>query len=518
MRNPPVHWYEGVFLCPQHFQAAERNLLELQQTSEKWDHPFNYGLFSIQYSKEALANGQFQVHAIAARMRDGSLVSLDAGQEPDRINLKPGLNGNGHANGNGAGGHANGASNGANGHSDGLDEKTQTATADLSDAFEQQPVIRIYLATPKLKMGRANVAREDASNARFIESQLTLQDESCGGNEREIQVRNLNVRLMLSTDDLAGYDLLPVAQVKRASEGEAVPQIDPGYIPPVISTEAWPGLGRDMVRAIYDVIGQKIDVLSQQVINRGIGFGSTDAGDLERLMMLTQLNASYGALSVLAFASCVHPFTAYYELCRVAGQLAVFSRERRPAQMPAYDHDDLYTIFHTVKEAITGYINAVRDYEFEQRWFAGSGMGMQVTLEPKWLHHGWQWYVGVNKGDLTHQQCSELLSAGELDWKFGSSRQVEILFQQRAQGLQLVPVDHAIRALPARKDWLYYEISRDDSAAWRDVQQTQTLALRLRDSLIVNREQLAGKRQIVVTRRGKSVPLEFALFAVPAEL
>jgi type VI secretion system protein ImpJ len=51
--------------------------------------------------------------------------------------------------------------------------------------------------------------------------------------------------------------------------------------------------------------------------------------------------------------------------------------------------------------------------------------------------------------------------------------------------------------------------------AWRDVQNTQTLALRLKDSLIMNLDKLQGEKTLVVTSRGRRVTLQFALFAVP---
>src|SRR5262249_40856050 len=152
---------------------------------------------------------------------------------------------------------------------------------------------------------------------------------------------------------------------------------------------------------------------------------------------------------------------------------------------------------------IEGLINSVRDYEFEQRYFVGVGNGMQVTLEPKWFNSNWQWYIGVNKGELSETECREMLSAGQLDWKFGSSRQVEILFQHRAEGRQLLLIEREIRALPSRRDWLYFEVDRKDAPAWRDVQETQTLAMRLKDSLIVNRDRLQGERSMVVQGRSK---------------
>lgn len=487
MRNLPVHWYEGLFLRPQHFQANERHWSELLQTAGQWDHRYNYGLHAIQFSKEALANNQLQVHLLQARMRDGTIVSLDEGKEPDRVDLKEAF------------------------------AAPSLAKVDLAEAFGKATTVRAFLAVPKMQLGRANVGQVgNLDRTRYFNRDQPTQDETAGGNDQNVQFKVLNARLMLSTEDLSGYEVLPIGQIKRASEEQAVPRLDPDYIPPMLSIDAWPGLGRDIVRAVYDVIGQKIDVLSQQVINRGIGLDSRDPGDADRILMLTQLNEAYATLAVIAAAQGVHPLVAYTELCRIVGQLSIFGRDRRTIDVPPYDHDDLARIFQLIRQRIEALINSVRDYEFEQRYFVGVGLGMQVTLEPKWFNSDWQWYIGVNKGELTEQECRELLSPGQLDWKFGSSRQVEILFKHRAEGLQLMLVDRQIRALPARRDWLYYEVDRKDAPAWRDVQETQTLAMRLKDSLILNRDRLQGERSLVVQGRTKRAALQFALFAVPS--
>ncbi|MDX1947856.1 MAG: type VI secretion system baseplate subunit TssK [Pirellulaceae bacterium] len=489
MRNPPVNWYEGLFLRPHHFQASERNWAETLQTSEQWDHPYNYGLVALDFSREALGNHQFEVRELKARLRDGTLVSLAFGQEPDRLNLR---------------------------------DEVQTlgkALADLSDAFNKEPTIRVYVGIPKLKLGRPNVAQADgAGPTRFAPARLPIPDEVSGGNEQEVELRALNIKLLLSTQDLSGYELLPIAQVKRASAGSPRPQLDDSYIPPVITIDAWQGLSRDIVRAVYDMIGQKIEVLSDQIASRNIGLESRNAGDTDRILMLSELNAAHNVLSILGFAQGVHPLVAYTELCRIAGQLSIFAPTRRTEAVPPYDHDNLHGIFKEIQLRIERLLNAVRDYEYEQRYFVGVGLGMQVTLESKWFNSDWQWYIGVNKGDLTPQECRDLLSSGQLDWKLGSSRQVEILFKQRAPGLELRPLDRHPRALPSQTDWLYYEVNRNDTPSWRDVQATQTLAMRLKDSLIVNLDRLQGERQLVISNRGRNIPLQFALYAVPTRV
>lgn len=485
MRNPPVLWYEGLFLRPQHFQAAERHSAEQAYLSHSWDTPYHYGIHAIEFSTEALANHHFDVRKLQARMRDGTLVNIDVGNELDRLDLKEAV------------------------------QDVSQVTAQLKNAFENESVVRLYAAVPKLKLGRANLAGETEDDARYRESRAAVHDENRASNEQEIQYRELNVKILNSTQDLSGYELLPIAQIKRAGDREAAPQLDADYIPPLLSINAWSGLGRDIIRAIYDIVGQKIQVLSQQIINRGIGRESRDAGDADRVAMLEKLNEAYATLTVLAFAQGVHPLTAYTELCRLVGQLAVFTPERRVEGLPPYDHEDLARIFNWVRRWIERAIHGVRDYAFEQRYFVGVGLGMQVSLEPRWFNSDWQWMIGVKKGDLSEQECRDLLSHGQLDWKLGSARQVEILFKRRAEGLKLKQVDRSVRALPAQQDWIYYEVIQDDSAAWRDVYETQTLAMRLKDSLILNLDRLQGEQQLVVSALGKKVSLQFALFAIP---
>ncbi|MCA9213849.1 MAG: type VI secretion system baseplate subunit TssK [Planctomycetales bacterium] len=507
MRNAPVNWYEGLFLRPQHFQANERWWSEQLNCSQRWDNPYHYGIRRIVFSEEALRNQQFEVTSLEARMRDGTLVKIGEGSELDQVDLK-------------------------------RIAQSPTVRTSLKNAFEDESVIRVYLGVPKLQLGRENLllmnGRSDKSSdsngtgqngngptnrieARYREIAREVHDENRAGNDQQIHLRQLNVRILLSTDDHSGYELLPIAQIKRASDRESAPQLDRDYIPPVLAISNWPGLGRDCVRGIYDIIGQKLEVLSEQVRNRGIARQSLDPADADRVAMLEVLNEAYSTLGVLAFVDGVHPLSAYTELCRIVGKLSIFGEQRRAIELPPYDHEDLGNIFPEIRRRIESLLFSVRDYEYQQRQFVGVGMGMQISLEPQWFNSNWHWYIGVKKGDLTEQECRTLLSPGHLDWKLGSSRQVEILFQRRAQGLQLEPLRHTVRALPAHSDWVFYEVARNESPAWRDVHDTQTLAMRLKDSLIENQDRLQGEQSLVVNWDGRNVTLQFALFAIPTQ-
>ena len=84
MKNLPVHWSEGMFLRPHHFQAADRFWTEQLDASERWDHPYNYGVRDLELSPAAIENFQVEVTSCKARMRDGTLISIEpnAGRFP----------------------------------------------------------------------------------------------------------------------------------------------------------------------------------------------------------------------------------------------------------------------------------------------------------------------------------------------------------------------------------------------------------------------------------------------------
>jgi type VI secretion system protein ImpJ len=487
MRHLPIHWSEGMFLRPHHFQAGDRHQHEFAALQATAGEPCGYGIVRLDIVEDALANRHIELRHCRARLRDGTLIWLEDGEEPDRLNVGAAV------------------------------ETFSKLRAALEDALAVEETVRIYLAVPKFQPTQPNVAPPGpADRSRFIVIARPSQDDVAGGNDQDVEFRSFNVRLLASNQDLSGYELLPIVQIRRSGNREEPPEIDPEYFPPVLSIDAWPPLGVGVVRSIYDLVSRKIEVLAEQAVSRQVGFSSSEPGDLDRLIMLSKLLESQGVLRTLAFAPGIHPRTAYAELCRLAGQLAIFEPERRLEELPLYDHDELARIFRDVKQRIERMLSRIAALAYEQRYFVGAGPAtLTVSLEPKWLQSDWRWYVGVLRGEIPETECRLLLSGNkQLDWKLGSSRQVDYFFKMGVPGLQLIEVDRPPRALPDRGGWIYYQISREN-VAWNDVQQSQTLAIKLRETLLLNRDSLPGNRRLEVIHAGNPASLEFALFAVP---
>jgi type VI secretion system protein ImpJ len=487
MRHLPVNWSEGMFLRPHHFQAADRHAAERLAISTVADDPCCYGIVRLEIDPVALANRQIELRACQARLRDGTLVWLEPGEEPERASLAT------------------------------ASAEVAKLSAALDEPLQSNEFVRVYLAVPRLDPGGPNVSPPGPHDrSRSVAMRQSMQDEASGGNDQEVEFRRLNVRLKLSTEDLSGFELLPIAQIRQAANREGAPEIDPDYFPPMLSVEAWLPLGRDVVRGVYDLIGRKVEVLTEQVVSRQVGFSSSEPGDLDRLFMLSKLLEARAVLRVIAFARGVHPRTAYTELCRVAGQLAIFEADRRLEELPVYDHDELARVFRRVKEIIEAMLSRVAVLEFEQRYFVGVGAAtLSAAVDSKWLQSDWQCYVGVLRGQMSEEVCHRLLTGdSHLDWKLGSTEEVDRLFRMGVPGLELFPVDRPPRALPARSGWLYYRIGTENPA-WRSVQATQSMGIRLRDSSILNPDELAGRRRVEVAYESQVGSLEFALFAIP---
>ncbi len=467
-----VHWHEGMFLRPQHFQAEHRHALYLAHRSGKIDTNYNWGLRSIDLDGDALSNNRFEVRSLLARMRDGTVVEVPA---------------------------------------DGV-----LPTVELKGLLEQKAAITFYLALPIVSLSKANAAAEASSQgARYLVETQELEDENTGINPQPIDVRRLNLRLLVDSDDHTGYEVLPLARIQKSIKTDATPQLDETYIPPVLACDTWKPLALGIVRNLYDRIGKKIEALAGQVRMRGITLDSHGLGDAALVGQLRELNSMYSRLSILTFADGVPPFQAYLELCTLVGQLSLFGPTHRPPELPRYDHDDLGGCFYRVKRYLDELLSLMVEPGYKERPFIGTGSRMQVALETSWLEPVWELYIGVQSA-LTPEECIQLLTVrGQLDMKIGSAERVESIYRLGQAGLQFTPRLQPPHLLPAAPGLVYFQVRREPQGIeWQHVQRSLTLALRLNENRIAG--SIQGARVMSITLGNQTVQFQFTLYVIPA--
>jgi type VI secretion system protein ImpJ len=475
MSVPAVHWHEGMFLRPHHFQAAERHATDQARRAGRFDVHHNWGLRAIDLDLDALRNYRFEVHRLEARLRDGTIVSAARDQDPvPGLDLRPVMA-----------------------------ELPPGGTAD------------VFVGVPVLQLGRPNAGADGAGPRYHTDTpREPVPDENTGQNPRLVQFRRLNVRLFAGAQDTSGYETIPVARLERSSQAAAPPQLHPWYIPPVLAADAWPGLGDGVVGQVYNRIGTLVKQLALRAREQRITFDSNAAEDRKLFERLRALNEGYATFGVVARAAGVHPFDAYLELCRLAGRLAVFGKTMSVPEedMPPYDHDDLGRCFFAVKRLIDEFLTHDFDQGYDSRPFVGVGLRLRVGIEPAWLAPAAQVLVGV-ESPLTPADTARLLT-GRLNMKIGSFERVDEVFRTGLRGLEFVPVPNPPRVLPASPRLAYFQINRDSSRdEWEHVSRTYTLAVRLNERLITGA--LDGKPEVTIQADGRTTPLRFTLYVVP---
>lgn len=470
MRTLPVYWHEGMFLRPHHFQASDRFWADHTRQSSRWDSPFNWGLRRIDIDRNALKNYRFVVSSLQARMRDGTIVRV-----PQDCNLRE---------------------------------------LDLHSAFDQQDQVEVLLAVPSLEVGRVNVGGANDDDKRFrIESDGRVPDENDGKNERPLQFRRLNLTLLLSGQDSAGYETLPIATLTRSTQGDTTPILNRAYIPPVLACEAWPELRSEILQPIYYKIGSLVRDLGTTVRDREITFQDTDPEARLMFEQVRLLNEAASVTRILARTDGLHPLHAFTELCRLIGQLAIFGTDRVCPELADYDHDDLGTAFFELKRILDQLLNMIgADRKFQQRPFSGKGLQMQVDMDEPWLATNWQMYVGV-ESNLASAEVIALLTAGQMNMKIASSDRVEEVYARGHRGMIFRHEPQPPRVLPITKKDTYFSIEATKEE-WPFVQKTRKVAIRLNERLLSG--DLEGKRDVMIKGQPNRQPiLRFTLYIIP---
>jgi len=435
VRQP--HWAEGMLLLPHHFQTAQRAQAALLDQAWTAAQPFSWGFADLVISDTAIRDGAIAIERCRARTAEGSWIEV-----PGNADVAPRPF-----------------------------EKFLTASPDG---------MMVYLAIPKLHEIRPNAAGgeiPESTATRYLIEPLEVRDENTGDNARQIEVHMLRARLLFGDESrLPGFELLPVARVYLSGEEGGVPRRDASYVPPLLGV----GVSAELQRMINDIIheaGARNRELAAEATKREMSFRSGIEEHNERLLMIHVLNESLAFLRQVAVVPQTRPFTAYAELCRLAGQLSVFSPDRAVKAYPLYEHAKIGEHFKLLCEHIRVLLQALsvgrvkwRDFELRE-----GGEGLKVLLDDEWLTGRVSLYVGVHCSTMDEIELDRLLK--KLNWKVGAIDEVDMLFRAGLPGLELRPVRSATGMLPASPEIKYYQAIRDPER-WPKVETAKVLAIR----------------------------------------
>jgi type VI secretion system protein ImpJ len=298
-----IVWNEGMLLTPHHFQQWDNYHEELLNSRIRAEMAFDYGILDIQISREAIANGDFQLTACRAILPDGLAINV-----PD---------------------------------TDSIPDLRQ-----VGDHFHPEiEKLGVHLAVPAQKFGEANFQSNGSkvlNNLRFLQEGVMVKDEATGTNEQPLSLAKSNLRIIFDDELRDGFTSIKIAELERTPTGKL--KISDNFIPPVLNSASNSYLA-NMMRSLVEILITKSGSMSEQRRQRNSGLADFTTSEVAIFWLLNTINSSIPTFSHYFRSPLLHPEKLYIEMAMLVGRLTTFSTEHNPKDIVKYDHDDLYFTF-----------------------------------------------------------------------------------------------------------------------------------------------------------------------------
>lgn len=306
-----------MLLTPHHFQQWDNYHEELMNSRLRSAVSYEYGVLDLQISREAIANGNFQVTSCHAVLPDGLMVNFpDTDGVPD---LRP-----------------------------------------VGDHFKpEQEKLGVHLAIPARKFGMANYQANGAKadlNMRFLQDGALAKDETSGANEQPLSFARPNLRIIFDAELRDGFTSVKIAELERTTTGQL--KISEEYIPPILKVGANVWLS-NMLRQMVEILITKSSSLGEQRRQRNASLADFTTSEVAVFWLLHTINSTIPAMSHFFRTPLVHPEKLYLVMAELAGKLMTFSTELHPKDIVKYDHDDLYLTFYTLSMQLKDLLETV---------------------------------------------------------------------------------------------------------------------------------------------------------------
>jgi type VI secretion system protein ImpJ len=302
-----VVWSEGLFLRPHHLQQGDRYVEHLVESRTAQITPYPWGFSEFEIDRDLAQQNKFGLRRAAGIMPDGTPFRL-----PGSSPLPPAI----------------------------------TAPDSASGMY-------VWLVLP---MGQPNTREVDdndkESGSRFtVTSELLIDASSKLQIEEEIDVALPRFSYEIRKTPKPGFVSLLCARIVEVTDKAIV--YDERFAPPVLTVVAHATVTGWLDRVI-GWIETKLEELARFASDprSGSGMQSVD------YFILQMLNRQIPVLKHMRGSKYVHPERLFVELLCLAGELSTYStKERRPRDYPAYDHDNLDTTFAPVLADIQRFLS-----------------------------------------------------------------------------------------------------------------------------------------------------------------
>ncbi len=427
-----ICWHEGMFLLPQHFQQWDRCRDEDERRRWFAGRPYAYGFTRLRVDEGALAAGTLSLLEAGGVLPDGTCFAA-----PDLSSPPP-----------------------------------ARPCADLLGPDRDR--LRVFLGVTGPQYGRPAASADGAVDGRATRYRLrpcTVRDDLEGGEERELQVQELQLRLLFADDDRGGCSCLPLGTVARSAEGGLT--LDRTDIPPCLTLAASDALA-DCLRRVVQLVAAREAEMAEQRRQRVAGHVEYSVSEITSVLTQQAVNGHLPVLLQYQREPTCHPFDLYQDLVRMIGQLCTFTSDRRSRDLPAYAHDGLGDTFGALEEAVRGLLGSSAPTRYVPLPLQTQKGGIHTTVLPEVVQADHRIFLSVGCG-LPAERVGQEVPAKA---KVTSTGRIGALMARSLRGLQLHFLSVPPSEIPVQPDRSYFELERQGEH-WESILETASIAIYL---------------------------------------
>ncbi len=435
-----IHWHEGQFLQPQHFQLLQREtgLALAQERTFAVSHP--YGVLSASLAVDDLDDFQIRFTRLQAVMPSGAIIDFPETAALPAINFRQAFQT-----------HAEG--------------------------------FTAYLALPVWTAKRGNLLENPNEVAQRIKllyhaDDSEVADENTGDNDQVVQIRKYNAMILFQDEDQSDLEVIPLLKIRRetTAEGAGRPRLDPYYIPPTLWLKGSATLN-NLFADLASQVGAVRTELEEHLGSSNFDIKTIQGGHrFEQFMRLRILSRFDARLNALSRVDNLTPFAAYLEWRDLFAELVSMYPQDNNWEIPDYDHDDPYPAFDTLNRKIRQYLEGTlapqyRIVEFEpvdEQFY-------QAEIRSEDFEGATGYFLAV-ESESDPSALTNLIENSDL------FKLVPMSFARRAlRGAVLKEDRHPPVQLPAKAQRYYYRIdTAQNSSAWEQLLQEPVAIIELK--------------------------------------
>ena len=426
MTERPV-WSEGLFLRPQHFQAAGAAAAASLQARFDGAQAHPWGIVELALSDELAQGAKAGIDRLVAVLPDGEVISIPGGLPPP-------------------------------------------PPFDIDDQVRGEI---LYLTLPAVQDGAVGFGyptARDAGIARYHIVEREMIDATDPDRAQDtIEVGLPNLRFGVEEADLAGRVKIGLARIKERQGKRII--WDEAYIPPCLDLKASPAL----TAFVIDILG-RLDSRQDELAARAVEGTQGGTETFAAYLLLQLLNRWQPELRHYQRLDRVHPERLFTAFVAFAGELATFTRaDRKPQIYPDYEHENLEMCFKPVIEALRAGLSTEFSRSAVQLELKLLQPGAYIsTITDRTLYDQGRFYLAV----ASRRPADDIRRSLPSVVKIGSVAKMQQLVQAALPGVPLTPVSSPPPQIRVMPHYVYFELDRA-SPDWRDFATAPALGLHI---------------------------------------